>query len=117
MKLQLFYDGDCPFCKRYSDILKLKNCYELEILNARDNLQWKSCSDMILDDGVILKVNSHSKSNCYQGVEALDMLLKFCQYRGTFFLLQKVVFSNKVLGNIIYSVFKFFRKVLLKILR
>lgn len=110
MKAFLYYDGECPFCNRYADILKLKKCFDIEICDARVDLSWKEYDkDIILDNGVILIY----EASCYQGVEALDMLLSICKYDGMFFSLQKFIFSSKVLGNIVYTCFKFFRKVAL----
>lgn len=114
MKITLYYDGDCPFCNKYASILKLKKCFELDIKNSRDDLSWKKCNDnLILDDGVILTYND----KCYQGVEAINMFLQLCKYKGLFFSFQKFIFSNKFLGNIVYSCFKFFRKIALWIRR
>ena len=108
----LYYDGQCPFCNKYADILKLKKCFDLEILDARVYTNWKECKkDIILDDGVILIY----QDRFYQGVEALDMLLCICKYDGIFYSLQKFVFSNKIIGNIVYSCFKFLRKIALAI--
>jgi len=112
MKLILYYDGKCPFCQRYADILKLKKSFDVEICDARTDLSWKEMKkDFQLDDGVIVLYDG----KWYQGVEALDMLLSVSQYGGVFFSLQKWVFSNKFLGNIVYSCFKSFRKIVLKI--
>ena len=110
MKVFLYYDGDCPFCNRYADILKLKKCFDLNICDARVDLTWKDCNkNIVLDDGVILIF----EDKCYQGVHAVEMLLTICKYDGAFFNLQKFIFSNKFLGNIVYTCFKFFRKITL----
>ena len=112
MKLILYYDGKCPFCQRYADILKLKKSFDVEICDARTDLSWeKSHKKLQLDDGVIVLYDG----KYYQGVEALDMLLSVSQYEGVFFSLQKWVFSNKFRGYVVYSCFKFFRKIALKI--
>lgn len=110
MKAKFFYDGDCPFCTRYGDILKLKDCFEVEIVNARTDKSWDKCG-VNLDDGVILILNN----NCYQGVEALDMLLDICKYSGVLFKLQKLVFANRFIGNIVYTVLKLLRKILISL--
>jgi predicted DCC family thiol-disulfide oxidoreductase YuxK len=111
MSINLYYDGDCPFCNRYADILKLKKCLKLNIIDARSDESFKECrKDIILDDGVILIY----EDMCFQGVEALNMLLSICKYNGIFFSLQKFIFSNKFSGYIVYGCFKFFRRVALK---
>ena len=110
MKTYLYYDGDCPFCNKYADVLKLKKCFDLSICNARVDLRWKKYKkDIILDDGVILIY----QNICYQGVPAIEMLLSICKYNGIFFSLQKFIFSNRFFGNIVYSGFKFLRKITL----
>ena len=110
MKLKLYYDGDCPFCSRYADILRLRSCYELEVCNAREDQSYNVCKKGIaLDDGVILVV----EQSCFQGVEALNMLLKICKYRGVFFSLHRIVFANAIIGNSVYWLFKLLRKVAL----
>lgn len=110
MKTRLYYDGECPFCQRYADILVLKKCFDLEICDARTNLDWKEKAPSFkLDDGVILIYNG----TAFQGVEAIDMLLGVCKYQGIFFSLQKYIFSNRYLGAVVYSIFKFFRKIAL----
>jgi len=110
MELILYYDGKCPFCNRYADILKLKKCYHIKICDARTNLHWKKLDENIqLDEGVILQYDD----TYFQGVEALNMLLYICKYDGVFFLLQKWIFSNKFVGNIVYSGFKYLRKIAL----
>ena len=114
MKAFLYYDGDCPFCNRYADILKLKKCFDLKICDARIDLSWKEFDkELLLDNGVILIY----ENQCYQGVEALDMLLSMCKYKGVFFSFQKIIFSNKIIGNIVYSCFKFLRKIALRLKR
>ena len=110
MKTLLYYDGDCPFCNKYAEFLKLKKCFDLNICDARIDLTWKKYKkDIVLDDGVILIF----ENNCYQGVAAIEMLLSICKYDGLFFNFQKFIFSNKILGNITYTSFKSLRKIAL----
>ena len=109
-KIFLYYDGECPFCNKYAEIFKLKKCFDLNICDARIDLTWKKYKkDIVLDDGVILIF----ENKCYQGVPAINMLLTICKYDGVFYYLQRFIFSTKILGNIIYNCFKFFRKIAL----
>lgn len=110
MKITLYYDGACPFCNKYADILKLKKCFDIKICDARVDLSWKNYDkNLILDNGVILIY----EDKLFQGVEAIDLLLSICKYDGIFFSFQKFIFSNKFLGNIVYMCFKFLRKIAL----
>ena len=33
----LFYDEECPFCKNYTNFLKLKKSFDLKLIDARKN--------------------------------------------------------------------------------
>lgn len=34
----LLYDGECPICSRYSDYIRLRERYDLQLLDARQHL-------------------------------------------------------------------------------
>lgn len=111
MKNRLYYDGECPFCSKYADFLRLKKCANLDIFDARVHSEWKSLSaDIRLDDGVIIVCDKVF----FQGVEAVNMLLLVCRYEGLFFSMQKYIFKSKLLGSFVYMLFKFFRMITLK---
>jgi predicted DCC family thiol-disulfide oxidoreductase YuxK len=35
----LLYDGECPFCSRYADWVRLRQRYDIELLDARGQLE------------------------------------------------------------------------------
>jgi len=111
-KVFLFYDGDCPFCNRYSKFRQLQECINLELHDARENLLWKKYdSNLNLDDGVILIIENDSK--VLQGIEAIRYLDTVCSFKGSFFKIQKYVFHNSFLAKIVYGIFKTARKLAL----
>jgi len=111
-QVKLYYDGDCPFCSRYSKLQEIRKCINLQLLDARKDLSWKEFNqELDLDNGVIL---IDFNSNIYQGVEAINYLNKICRFQGFFFILQKWIFSKKLLSNIVYFIFKTLRKIALK---
>ena len=108
MKIKLFYDKECPFCNSYSNYIKLKEEYELELINAREqkkqinNLKEKGFD---INDGFIIKID---EKDIYQGVNAIDFLNNLSQ--------DKIYFPNNYFfRNIVYPIIKQFRKVLLLI--
>lgn len=111
-KAQLFYDGKCPFCNQYSKFKELQECIDLELHDARENLSWQEFNSRIkLDDGIILIIAK--EKTLLQGVEAIAYLENVCKFKGLFFKLQKFIFSNKILGALIYSILKALRKIAL----
>ena len=38
MKVELFYDQECPFCREYSKFVMLRKKYDISIYNARENI-------------------------------------------------------------------------------
>jgi len=108
----LFYDGACPFCNQYAKFRELRECINIELFDARENLLWKEVdSNLNLDDGVILLLNEDSR--VLQGIEAIAYLDTICTFKGLIFRIQKYIFSNKFLASFTYSVLKIFRKIVL----
>lgn len=109
----LYYDGDCPFCNRYSKLQQIRQCVDLELKNAREDLSWKVINPHLeLDNGVILI--DHNRI-IYQGVEAIWYLDNVCEFKGLFFGLQRWIFSHKILAGIVYGFMKILRKIALRL--
>jgi len=51
----------------------------------------------------------------FQGVKAIQYLENICKYDGIFFKLQQIVFSNNIIGNVVYEVLKLLRIIALKL--
>ena len=78
MKLELYYDYECPFCKEYSKYVVLKKKYDVSLFNARENIQQiKKLKEKGFDinTGMILVVD---EDEMYHGADAarkLDAIL------------------------------------------
>ncbi|OCL92998.1 DCC1-like thiol-disulfide oxidoreductase family protein [Arcobacter porcinus] len=70
--IEIYYDKDCPFCKRYADFLKLKDNFELNLINARENQDKLKdiCSELDINNGFIVVFNN----NFFQASKALEFL-------------------------------------------
>jgi predicted DCC family thiol-disulfide oxidoreductase YuxK len=57
----LLYDGDCPFCSNYVQMLQIKkNIGDLPLIDARNNgaeLAQATAAGLDLDQGMVLKIN------------------------------------------------------------
>ena len=110
MKIELFYDKDCPFCNSYAKYIKLKQIHELIILNAREELSTINEFRNIgfdINDGFIIRVDN---KKIYQGSDAIIYLNTISS--------KKIYFPNNFFfRKIIYTFVKEIRKVLLFLLK
>lgn len=110
MKIELFYDKDCPFCNKYANYVKLKEKHELLLKNAREfNKEIRELKTLGFDinDGFIIKVD---ENKIYQGVDAIVFLNKLVK--------KKFYFpDNCFFRSIVYPFIKLLRRVVLIILR
>lgn len=109
MKIQLYYDKDCPFCNYYSNYLKLKQEHKLILLNARDSdkeIDEFRVLGFDINNGFIIKLDD---STIYQGADAIIFLNDLAEKK-IFFL------DNHFFRNLVYPFIKQLRKILLFIL-
>lgn len=106
MKIELFYDKDCIFCKSYSNYLRLKEKNELILFNARENKRQISEFKTLgydINNGYIIRVDDKT---IYQGVDAIIFLNDLSK--------DKIYFpDNYFFRHIVFSIIKKFRKLLL----
>ena len=109
MKVEVFYDKECPFCRKYAQFIKLKEKNELILINARENI--KKVDDLRnkgfdINEGFVIRVDSN---NLYQGADAIVFLNNLSK--------NKILFANTFLFKfIIYPLIKFLRIMVLFIL-
>lgn len=113
-QIKLYYDKECPFCKKYSDYIELRKRYDIKIINARDAIkEIKTFKEKGFDinKGMIIQLDS----KIYQGANAAKVLDN-CIYKNS--LIDKTIsFFIKVPGfkNIIYPLVLIFRKIILRV--
>ena len=49
--LHIVYDGDCPFCRNYVGLLKLRERLDVHLVDARREPALATCSDSISTKG------------------------------------------------------------------
>ena len=115
-KINLFYDGECPFCKEYSKYVQLRKKFDVRIINARDSLnEIKKFKELGFDinDGMILEFNDE----IYQGADAIkyvDNQLINKKFSDKFYSL---FIKSTSFKKFIYPLIKLVRILTLKILR
>lgn len=111
--LTLYYDGECPICKRYTMFLKLKKDYHLILKDARESMELEdicTLNQIDINDGMILITETNE---ILQGGWALLYLKKISNNKNLFYR----IFISKSMIRITYPILKNIRLLLLKILR
>jgi predicted DCC family thiol-disulfide oxidoreductase YuxK len=102
MKIELFYDKECPFCKSYSKYLKIKQMHNLVLLNVREHknhVEDLKIKGFDLNDGFIIRIDN---TTIYQGVDAIIILNELSE--------NKLYFpDNTFFRDIVYPIIKQFR--------
>lgn len=110
MKIELYYDKECPFCKFYANYIELKKRHKLLLLNARDEkeqIEKLKSKGFDINNGFIIIVNDFM---IFQGADAIYFINRISK--------KKFYFPNNLFfKNIIYLLIKVLRKILLFILR
>ena len=113
-KLVFIYDGECPFCNQFAELLELKsNLPNLEIKNARespnqipDNYDMDIKGAILLKDGQFLNGAAAIHFVCKEIKEPSDQLLKLLTSIFASEKTTKLVFPFLILGRRILLLLK-----------
>ena len=112
----LVYDGDCPFCSRYVQYLRLREAAgPVRLVNAReggplvDELQR---AGLDLDEGMVLKVGGRY----YHGADCIHALALLSSGSGLFNRINAKVFRSPQLSRVLYPVLRAGRNTVLRLL-
>jgi hypothetical protein len=107
----VYYDAQCPFCNKYTKLLKLKENFKIDLKDARINLNEivELCNKLDINSGFIVVY----KNRCYQGVKALQFL-DFAVDKNTFLGKLHFLFRyDNFFSNLLYKIFFISRKIIL----
>ena len=113
----LVYDKECPLCDNYCQMVRIqKSIGTLILVNARDKsevMDEVTRLGLDIDQGMVLKM----QEKIYYGADAIHALALISSRSGFLNRLSYWLFSNKYIAAILYPLFKFFRNMLLKMLK
>ena len=114
-KLTLYYDKQCPFCSKYTNLLKLKENFEINLKDARENLDEISvlCKNLDINDGFIVLY----KNDCFQGAKALEFLNRAVDKTTILGKLHFFFAYENIFSKFLYKTLFILRKIALFILR
>lgn len=114
-KLTLYYDKQCPFCTKYANLLKLKENFEINLKDVRENLDEISvlCKNLDINDGFIVIY----KNDCFQGAKALEFLNRAVDKTTILGKLHFFFAYENIFSKFLYKTLFILRKIALFILR
>jgi predicted DCC family thiol-disulfide oxidoreductase YuxK len=116
-EIHLVYDRECPVCEAYCRMVRIREAAGvLRLVNARDAgeiMDEITAKGLDIDEGMVLKVGN----TVYYGADAIHLLSLISSRSGVFNRLTYWFFRSKGLSAVIYPLFRFFRNLLLKLLR
>ena len=116
-EIHLVYDRECPVCEAYCRMIRIREAAGvLRLVNARDAgeiMDAITAKGFDIDEGMVLKLGT----TLYYGADAIHILSLMNNRSGVFNRLTYWMFRSKRLSTILYPLFRFFRNLLLKLLR
>ncbi|HEX5791789.1 MAG TPA: DCC1-like thiol-disulfide oxidoreductase family protein [Rheinheimera sp.] len=115
-ELLLIYDKDCPVCRAYSQMVRIRSSVgELTLVNAREDseaMREITAQGLDIDQGMVLKMGD----SCYYGSDAIYMLSLLSSRHGVFNRLNYHLFKSRRVAKWLYPLLRSCRNLLLKLL-
>lgn len=102
--LRIVYDGDCPFCSGYVALLRLREKYDVRLVDARKDPASAARYGLNLNEGMIVDLDG----KVHHGARAMSLLARLS---GTISPLR-----SERIASAVYPLFRFGRNVALKML-
>jgi predicted DCC family thiol-disulfide oxidoreductase YuxK len=77
-RLRIVYDGDCPFCSRYVRLLRLREQFAVELIDAREQPEKAASCGLDLNEGMIADLDGRAR----HGAEAVWLLSRLSERPG-----------------------------------
>ena len=111
-KILFIYDGECPFCNHFAQLLELKSCLpSLQIIDGRQNLEQLTQlynQGYDLNEGAIL-IND---GEILQGAKAINLICsKLKKPNDSLLEILRVIFSSKMRSKKIFPILLWCRRI------
>jgi len=116
-EILLVYDKQCPVCDNYCQLVHIRETVgKLKLVDARESsavMDEITSWGLDIDQGMVLKMGDR----LYYGTDAIHALALISSRSGIFNRLNYWMFKSRTLSRIFYPILRFFRNLLLKLLR
>ena len=111
----IIYDGDCPFCRSYIQLTRLRELSNTFLLNARE--ETGLCKELLdkdvsLDEGMVVIINNEA----HHGGDAINRIALLTNKNTLFNKFAYSVFSKPVISRYAYPVLRGIRNITLRLL-
>ena len=76
--LRIIYDGDCPFCRSYVALLRLRDRYDVQLVDARKERAAAAEYGLDLNEGMIVDLDGQ----VHHGARAVSLLSRLSKTTG-----------------------------------
>jgi predicted DCC family thiol-disulfide oxidoreductase YuxK len=116
-EILLVYDKQCPVCDNYCRMVRIRESVgDLKLVDARELsavMDEITAQGLDIDQGMVLKMGDR----LYYGSDAIHALALISSRAGIFNRLNYWLFKSRTLSRLFYPILRFFRNLLLKLLR
>jgi predicted DCC family thiol-disulfide oxidoreductase YuxK len=112
----IVYDGQCPFCSRYVQLLRLRESLgAVRLIDAREGgqiVEELQRAGVDLDEGMVLKLDDR----LYHGHDCIHVLALLSTPSGLFNRINAAVFRSSLSARMLYPVLRAGRNAVLRFL-
>jgi predicted DCC family thiol-disulfide oxidoreductase YuxK len=112
----IVYDGQCPFCSRYVQLLRLRESLgAVRLIDAREGgpiVEELQRAGVDLDEGMVLKLDDR----LYHGHDCIHVLALLSTPSGLFNRINAAVFRSAPTARMLYPVLRAGRNAVLRLL-
>ncbi len=113
--IRILYDGDCPFCRAYVRLLRLRENFRVELSNAREapeEVARLAAQGLSLDEGMLVEIAGRR----YHGSEAMQVLAALSGDSDLWNRINARIFRSERLSALLYPVLRAGRNLTLRLL-
>ena len=112
----IVYDGQCPFCSRYVQLVRLRETLgQVRLVDARNGgpmVEEARAAGLDLDEGMVLKLDGR----LYHGAECIHMLALLSTPSSWFNRVNAAMFRSQTASRVLYPVLRTGRNAVLRLL-
>lgn len=111
--VRIVYDGQCPFCSRYVRLIRLKEQFKVELVDARREPEKAREYGLDLNEGMIVDLDG----TAYHGSAAVWILSTISSGVGSWNRYFAAIFSSQRAASWLYPVLRMGRRLTLLAMR
>jgi predicted DCC family thiol-disulfide oxidoreductase YuxK len=100
--LRIVYDGDCPFCSRYVRLVRLRDNFDVELVDARADPETARRYGLDLNEGMIVDLDGA----VHHGSDAVWILSQLSSRSGVWNRTLAGAFSSRFAARLLYPVMR-----------